>query len=115
MNKIYIVIAILGILVFGGFLFYKEGALAVNKASTQPKIFVIKQGDALDSIINNLAKDGLIRNRVVFYWIIKQKGIERKIQAGDFRLMTSMDAYQIAEELTHGTVDVWVTIPEGLR
>src|SRR3990167_688137 len=26
-----------------------------------------------------------------------------------------MNAYEIAEELTHGTLDVWVTIPEGLR
>ena len=115
MKKIYIVLAILVVFIFGGFLFYKEGALAVNKADTQPKIFVVEQGEALDSIINNLAKEGLIRNRVVFYWIVKQKGIERKIQAGDFRLISSMDAYQIAEELTHGTVDVWVTIPEGMR
>lgn len=115
MKKTSIVLGILIIVITGGFLFYKEGSLAVNKAQTQPKVFIIEQGEALDSIINNLAKEGLIRNRVVFYWIVKQKGIERKIQAGDFRLMSSMDAYQIAEELTHGTVDVWVTIPEGMR
>jgi UPF0755 protein len=115
MKKISILTAIVVLVLFGGFLFYKEGTLPVNKTDKTPKIFVIEQGEALDSIINNLAKEELIRNRVVFYWIVKQKGIERKIQAGDFRLMKSMDAYTIAEELTHGTVDVWVTIPEGLR
>ncbi len=115
MKKISILFAIIIILIIGGLLFYQEGSLAVNRADTKPKIFVVEKGEALDTIINNLAKEGLIRNRVVFYWIVKQKGIERKIQAGDFRLTPAMDANQIAEELTHGTVDIWVTIPEGLR
>ncbi len=97
------------------FIFYKEGSLAVDKADTSAKIFVIEQGETLDGIINNLSKENLIRNRVVFYLIVKQKGIERKIQAGDFRLTPAMDAYEIAEELTHGTLDIWVTIPEGMR
>lgn len=115
MKKLSILLGIAAIILIGCYLFFKEGALAVNKSDSALKIFVIEQGEPLDSIINNLSKEGLIRNRVVFYWIIKQKGIERKIQAGDFRLMPSMDAYQIAEELTYGTVDVWITIPEGLR
>jgi UPF0755 protein len=97
------------------FLFYKEGTLPVNKNSKETKIFVIKKGENLDTIIKNLAKEDLIRNRIVFYLILKQLGIERKIQAGDFRLSPAMSAYQIASNLTHGTLDVWLTIIEGLR
>lgn len=97
------------------FLFYKEGSLPVNKTSKESKIFVVKKGENMDDIIKNLAKEDLIRNRVVFFIIVKQLGIERKIQAGDFRLSPAMDAYTIANNLTHGTLDVWLTIIEGLR
>jgi len=42
-------------------------------------------------------------------------GIDKQIQAGDFRLNPSMNMSQVAGGLTHGTLDIWVTIPEGLR
>ncbi len=115
MKKLLILIIIFGVIALSGYIFFTEGTLPVNKTDTTPKMFVIEQGETLDSIINNLSKEDLIRNRVVFYLIVKQKGIETKIQAGDFRLFPSMNAYEIADELTHGTVDVWMTIPEGMR
>lgn len=115
MKKPLIVTIIVIIFALGAFLFYSEGTLSVNKANTESKIFVINPGESLDTIINKLANEGLIRNRLVFYLIVKQKGIETKIQAGDFRLSPSMSAFELADELTHGTIDVWVTIKEGLR
>ena len=115
MKKTLILIFIIGFLALAGYLFYHEGTLAVNKASNEKVIFVIEPGQNLDSIINKLSSENLIRNRIVFYLIVKQKGIERKIQAGDFRLSPAMNASEIAEELTHGTLDIWVTIPEGKR
>ncbi len=42
-------------------------------------------------------------------------GIGKSIQAGDFRLNPSMSSREIALELTHGAIDIWVTLPEGLR
>jgi cell division protein YceG involved in septum cleavage len=56
------------------FLFYKEGTLPVNKNSKETKIFVIKKGENLDTIIKNLAKKDLIRNRVVFLSYFKTTG-----------------------------------------
>lgn len=115
MKKILIFVAVIIIIIFVGYFFYKEGSLPANKNDDEPVIFVIEKGENLDSIINNLSNADLIRNRVVFYYIVKQMGLETKIQAGDFRLNKSMTAKEIAEELTHGTIDVWVTVPEGLR
>ncbi|MBP9690861.1 endolytic transglycosylase MltG [Candidatus Woesebacteria bacterium] len=115
MKKLLILIVILILCAIGGVLYMREGQLPVNKKSTESTFFVIKPGQDLDSIINDLSDAKLIRNRVVFYLVVKQLGIERKIQAGDFRLSQSMTAQEIAEEFTHGTVDVWITIPEGLR
>ncbi len=98
-----------------GYLFYREGLLPVNKKDTAVKTFVIERGLGLTAIANKLEKEGLIRNRLVFFIVVKRLGIEKNIQAGDFRLSPSMTAIEIATELTHGTLDVWVTIPEGLR
>jgi len=115
MKKILFFFMVIAFIGLGFFLFFKEGALAVNKTDKSNKIFVIRKGEGLNQIANNLASSGLIRNKIVFYLIVKQMGIEKKIQAGDFRLSPSMDAYKIAQSLTHGTLDNWVTIIEGLR
>lgn len=100
--------------IFGGFYYY-QGTLPYNKNDKSTKIFVIKRGETLTSIINNLEKENLIRSRIVFRIIIEQKGLAKKIQAGDFRLSPSMSAYEIADNLIHGTIDKWLTIIEGLR
>lgn len=89
--------------------------MPVNKNSLESTIFVVNPGDPLNTIINNLSKQGLIRNKVVFYLIVKQLGIERKIQAGDFRISPKMTAIEVAKNLTHGTLDVWITLIEGTR
>ena len=115
MKKLLILLLTLGILGFGGYLYYKEGTLPVNKKSSETQIFVIKKGDSLNEISKNLEKEELIRNKLVFYLVVKQLGIEKSIQAGDFRLSQSMDVYKLSETLTHGTLDIWITIIEGLR
>lgn len=115
MNKFFILIIFSLITAAVGYIFYHEGTLPIDKHTEKSIIFVINPGENLDSIINNLSKSDLIRNRIVFYLVVKQLGIERKIQAGDFRLSQSMNAFEIANELTHGSIDIWVTIPEGLR
>ena len=78
-------------------------------------MFLIKQGEPLNLIVNNLASEGLIRNKIVFYLIVKKLGIERKIQAGDFRISENMSAQEVASNLTHGTIDIWLTLIEGMR
>lgn len=115
MKKTYILLILLILISISFYLFYKEGSLPVNKNNQISKIFVIKQGEPLNTIVNNLANEGLIRNKIIFYLIVKQLGIERKIQAGDFSLSANMSAIELAKNLTHGTLDVWVTLIEGTR
>jgi len=115
MKKVNILLILLILIFISFFLFYKEGSLPVNKNNQVSKIFIIKQDEPLDIIVNNLANEGFIRNKIIFYLIVKQLGIERKIQAGDFRLSANMSAVEVAKNLTHGTLDVWVTLIEGTR
>ncbi len=107
---------ILFLFIFGGFyLFYWEGSLPVNRENKTSKIFVIRPGDGINAIAQNLRDAELIRSRLVFFIVIKQFGIEKKLQAGDYRLSQAMNAEQIARALTHGTLDLWITLIEGLR
>jgi len=115
MKRLVFLLFLIVILGGGFYLYFKEGTLPVNQKEPASKIFVIQKGDSLSSIAKKLANEELIRNRIVFYLIIKNMGIDKNIQAGDFRLSTAMNVYQIAETLTHGTLDVWITLIEGLR
>ena len=115
MKKLHILLLLIVLITVFSYLFYKEGSLPVNKNDKISKIFIIRQGESLNTIVNNLSNEGLIRNKMVFYLIIKQMGIDRKIQAGDFRLSANMSAIELAKNLTHGTLDVWVTLIEGTR
>lgn len=115
MKRLIILLFVTVTIALVGWLIYKEGTLPINKTDKSTKIFVIQPGQGLNAIANNLAINKFIRNRIIFYLIIKSQGAERKIQAGDFRLSPSMNVFQIIEELQHGTLDIWVTIIEGLR
>lgn len=100
---------------FIGYLIFREGTLPVNKQSDEVVVFTITPGEPLDSVINDLSDNDLIRNRLAFYMMVKQRGLERKIQAGQFRLSQSMSAYEIANAFMSGSIDTWLTVPEGLR
>ncbi len=115
MKKLHLLIIIFLILITGFYFYYKEGTLPVNKNDQTTKIFVITKGESLSSIAKRLTNEGLIRNKIIFYLTVKKLGIERKIQAGDFRLSPSMDIYTVTKTLTHGTLDIWVTFIEGIR
>ncbi len=115
MKKLYVLIFILMIVGGSFYLYFRSGVLPYNKTDKTSKIFVINRGESLESIVNKLSKEDLIRSKIIFRLVVAQMGIEKKIQAGDFRLSSSMDAYQIADNLTHGTLDVWVTLIEGTR
>lgn len=96
-------------------LWWKNGLLAVNPSDSTQHIFVVKRGEGIREIANSLKKEGLIKDPIVFFLLVKKLNLDGKIQAGDFRLSPSETAYDIAQELTHGMLDIWVTIPEGKR
>lgn len=81
----------------------------------EPIIFVITPGEPIVTVAQSLKEKNLVKNAFVFRLLIAQMGIGKSIQAGDFKLSQSMSARDIAKELTHGAIDVWVTLPEGLR
>ncbi len=115
MKRLITVVILVLVFAVVSIFWWQNGVLPVNSQNTAPKIFVVKNGQGVREIANNLKTEGLIRDPVVFFLITKKDGLDKKIQAGDFRLNPSMSAYEVAESLTHGTLDIWVTIPEGFR
>ena len=115
MKKFKILFLLVMLITLSVYFMYTEGSLPVDKTNEGATIFVIKKGEGLNSIIKRLSAEGLIRNKLVFFTIALQKGIEKKVQAGDFILSKKMTAQEVADTLTHGTVDEWITIVEGLR
>jgi UPF0755 protein len=115
MKKLVIVLTILVVFGILTLFWWENGLLPANSSNSTPKIFIVKQGEGVKIIANNLKAKGLIRDSIVFFLLARQQGLDKQIQAGDFRLNPSMTANQIANNLTHGTLDIWVTIPEGLR
>ncbi len=115
MKRIIAVVILILVFVIISIFWWQNGILPVNSQNNTPKIFVVKNGQGVREIANNLKQEGLIRDPVVFFLITRKGDLDKKIQAGDFRLNPSMNAYEVAVSLTHGTLDIWVTVPEGYR
>lgn len=93
------------------FVWWNFSLSPVNSSATNEQSFVITRGLGVREIARKLHEQGLIRDPIAFFVLVRNI----KIQAGSFKLSPSMSAPQIAEKLTLGTEDVWITIPEGLR
>ena len=100
---------------FGMYSVFNWVMTPINIQKTESARFVVVKGESITSIGEKLATAGLIRHPVLFRLVVKQQNLGQKIQAGSFLLSPSQSVWQIAQTLTEGTEDVWVTIPEGYR
>lgn len=86
-----------------------------HTTETQMQTFVVKQGEGVSSIGQRLFEAGLIKSPIAFRVVVQAQGIGQKIQAGSFKLSPSTPLLELAQALTVGTQDVWITLPEGMR
>jgi UPF0755 protein len=115
MRKFSFLIVLL-ILIIGGLgAWWINGIMPANTLDTKVQSFEVIQGEGVREIANALKSKGLIKDPIIFFLLIKQRGIGEKIQAGEFQLSPSMSAGKIADELQVATDDVRITIPEGKR
>ncbi len=115
MKRVLILIILLAVIAGIITSWWKNGLSPVDKNNNIPKIFVVEKGAGLREIANNLKEEKLIKDATVFFLLTKQMDYDKKIEAGTFRLSPSMTTEEIMKSLTHGTLDIWVTIPEGKR
>jgi len=115
MRKISFIFVLLLLVLGGVAVWWNNGTAPVNPSNQTRKLFVINKGEGIREIANNLKEKGFIKDPVTFFLLIKKRGLDGKIQAGEFYIAPSMNASQIAEALQVGTFDIRVTIPEGKR
>ncbi|MBI4039403.1 endolytic transglycosylase MltG [Candidatus Daviesbacteria bacterium] len=111
MKKTFVIVAASSLVVWLSFQFL----LTAPSADSVKEVFVITRGQSVAQVAKALQAKGFIRNDLVFKIYVQIAGLSKNIQAGDFKLSKNMSADQVAEELTHGLVDVWVTLLEGWR
>lgn len=99
----------------GAWLWWQDGISPVDPEDKTPVSFEVAKGEGVKLIASKLAQQKIIRSPTAFYILVKVMGLEKQLQAGEFRLMRSMDSLTVSRELTHGIMDIWITIPEGLR
>jgi len=77
--------------------------------------FEIESGDRGKTVAENLETAELISNDLLFYWYLRSNELGSSIQAGRYRLSSSMTPIEIAEAITQGgaTGEIVITIPEG--
>jgi UPF0755 protein len=87
--------------------------LPTNKNFSE-KIFVIKKGENVFQISENLKKQELIKNEFIFISYVILFGKYNRIQAGYYFLNQSMNVPKIIEKFVSGeTAKIKITIPEG--
>lgn len=97
-----------------GYIFVISQTKPVSK-DTSDKYFLILKGTSASQVADNLKKAGLIRSPLLFKAYMKFTGISQKIQAGQYKLSPSFSLFKLISVITKGPIEVWVTIPEGLR
>jgi UPF0755 protein len=110
---LFLVIAILGGFVYVNLWWKKVNTPIAQNESFQD--FLIVKGSSAISIGNKLEEEGLIRSSFAFKVYSQITGKSKKIQAGEYRLSPDMSLSKIVDQLTKGPLELWVTVPEGLR
>lgn len=114
-TRLIIFFFILVLVAWGAWFWWQDSIGPSDSSDTIPVQFTVQSGDGVKAIASNLAMQKIIRSPTGFYLLVKLLGIERQLQAGEFRLSRSMDAKTVALELTHGMSDLWITTLEGWR
>lgn len=79
------------------------------------KVFVIVKGASVSDIAEKLKKENLIKSESAFKLYVKQNNLADKLQAGSYKLSSSMSVSELTKNLQSGSEDIWVTLIEGWR
>jgi UPF0755 protein len=113
--KYFIGILVVFVLFISVFIFVYQNSFPVSNDDTL-RNFVINQGDGLNVISTRLQSNNFIRNKFVFLLFTRTQKVNNNLQAGLFRLSSSMSTSEIITKLsTGGSYDFWLKIIPGTR
>ncbi|TSC95326.1 MAG: conserved hypothetical protein TIGR00247 [Parcubacteria group bacterium Athens1014_10] len=100
MNRKFISIIILLVIIPLLGINYYSNTLAVNFEGSREVIFKIDEGESANAIVYNLRNERLIDNGFAFRFYIFLKKLENKFQIGEYKLYAGMKMEDIANILT---------------
>jgi UPF0755 protein len=78
--------------------------------------FTINPGETAATIAPRLDREGLVSDGQLFLYLVKYRGVDAQLEAGEYELRPDMTMDEIIDELQHGRLrEVSITIPEGWR
>ncbi len=79
-------------------------------------VFAINPGETAATIAPRLQREGLVADSQLFLYLVRYRGVDAQLEAGEYELRPNMTMGEIIDSLQHGRLrDVTVTIPEGRR
>lgn len=116
LKKLLMLLPISLVISFSGVgLYFYASLQGVCQKNCKTQIFVVPKGTSLNQVLQKLEKEQIIKNAFVAKIYLKLIGYHGNIQAGDFKLNPSNNLSKIISSLQKGTLDFWMTIPEGYR
>lgn len=114
--KKLLLLPLLGLIATVGIIFwFYQNTQAVSPSTKDFQDFVIEKGSSASKVGNKLKTNGLIKRPLAFKIYVQVSGKAGGILAGEYRLSPSFNLFQIVSQFEKGPVELWVTIPEGLR
>ena len=107
-------IVVVIILFVGGNVWWSKSIEPVS-SDTSKQRFIIPKGYSAMQVANKLEDNGLIKSSLAFKFYTQLTNKAGKIQAGEFDMSPSNSLIKTVDILLSGPVELWVTIPEGLR
>lgn len=81
-----------------------------------PILFTITPGETATTIATRLERAGLIRDAKIFRLLVRYRGVDSQLEAGDYQLRPNMSLEEIVNALQSGRPsEATITIPEGWR
>lgn len=85
-------------------------------SDTSSKFFTVKSGDGIKQTAQNLEDKKFIRSKYVFLFYSYKLSLNKKIQAGNFKLSANLTTKELVTKLSKGGVtDYWLKIIDGTR
>ncbi|MDD4106445.1 MAG: endolytic transglycosylase MltG, partial [Candidatus Shapirobacteria bacterium] len=116
MKKFLLVLFIISLVIGIGIYSFINSNITPVSSDTKNKIFIVNEGEGIQTISQNLFQDGFIKNKYAFliYSLITRQN--NKLQSGTFRLSASLSVPEIIKKLTSGGIsDYWLKIIDGSR
>jgi UPF0755 protein len=98
----------------GGLFWWSQNSKPVSM-SKETIDFLVIRGRSASEIGQALYKEGLIKSSLAFKFYVQLTGKQDQIRAGEFRLSPSLSLEKIVDTLSGPPLELWVTVPEGLR